>query len=167
MKRWTENEIQTLRENYNKISNTALLTILPGKSANAIYKKAYRLGLRKSPEIEFINRSESRKGEKAANWHGGTSKTSKGYKQVLCPGHHRADSRGYVMEHILVWERESGTQLAHNCCIHHLNGVKDDNRIENLCVMLHNAHTKYHHTGSKRTRETREKISEARRKRIA
>lgn len=86
-------------------------------------------------------------------------KTAKGYIAVLCPGHHMADRRGYVMEHILVWEEASGMQLPDNCCIHHLNGIKDDNRIENLCVMLHTAHTAFHHKGMKRRAETKALIS--------
>ena len=163
MKSWTEEEVSILLCNYNKVSNDTLMKMLPGKSLLGIYKKAYKLGMRKSPEIEHLNRSEARKGEKGANWRGGVKTNKQGYRLVLCPEHHRADSSGYVMEHILVWERESGSLLPDKCCIHHLNGVKNDNRIENLCVMLHNAHTIHHHTGAKRSKETREKISRARR----
>lgn len=165
MKTWTENEVSILIENYNRVSNTSLHLLIPSKSPLAIYKKAYKMGLRKSPEISFLNRSEVRKGEKAANWRGGVKTTPKGYRMVLCPGHHRADSNGYVFEHILVWEKTSGTKLPANCCIHHLNGIKNDNRIENLCVMLHSAHTVYHHTGAKRSQQTRENISNSRRNR--
>lgn len=163
MKTWTEEEVSVLLDNYNKVSNTELQQMIPSKSPLAIYKKAYKLGLRKSPEIEFLNRSEARKGEKCPNWHGGVKTTKSGYRMVLQPGHHRADRGGYVMEHILVWEKESGLMLPPNCCIHHLNGVKSDNRIENLCVMVHGAHTVYHHTGAKRSQQTRENISNARR----
>lgn len=163
MKTWTDAEISILLNNYNRVGNDALQQMIPGKSPLAIYKKAYKLGLRKSPEIEFLNRSEARKGEKGANWRGGIYEIQKGYRMVLCPEHHRADSRGYVMEHILVWEIETGVRLPDNCCIHHLNGVKSDNRIENLCLMLHKAHTIHHHTGAKRSQKTREKISKSRR----
>lgn len=165
MKTWTEEEISILLDNYNKVSNAVLHQMISKKSPLAIYKKAYKLGLRKSPENEYLNRSEARKGDKGPNWRGGVKTTKKGYRMVLCPGHHRADAGGYVMEHILVWESESGTTLPENCCIHHLNGIKCDNRIENLCVMLHGAHTAFHHTGAKRSKETREKISNSRRNR--
>ena len=164
MKTWAEDEVSILLTHYNSVSNTALEQMLPDKTPLAIYKKAYKLGLRKAPEIEFLNRSEARNGDKGANWHGGMQTTKAGYRLVLCPGHHRADPRGYVMEHILVWEKESGTMLPDNCCIHHLNGIKDDNRIENLCVMLHGAHTAFHHTGVRLSKETREKISKAMRR---
>lgn len=166
IKTWSNQEVSILLENYNKISNTKLQVLLPGKSVQGIYKKAYKMGLRKSPEIEFINRSEAKRGEKSGNWRGGIRKTSKGYRQTLLPEHPRADSSGYVMEHILVWERETGLLVPPGFCIHHLNGDKSDNRIENLCLMPHAAHTKHHSIGRKHSEETKAKISEARRDKI-
>ncbi len=44
------------------------------------------------------------------------------------------------------------------------NGNKADNRIQNLCMMQHTAHTVFHHTGAKRSTETRKKISERKKK---
>lgn len=89
----------------------------------------------------------------------GCTVTSKGYKLVKVPNHHRADCRGYVLEHILVFEEKTGVKVPDNCCVHHLNGDKSDNRIENLCLMLTTAHTKHHNTGRKVAVETRRKIS--------
>ena len=141
--------------------------MFPSKSKLAIYKKAYKLGLRKSPEIEFLNRSAAKKGEKSSNWNGGIKTTKKGYRLVLCPGHHRADTSGYVMEHIFIWENESGIPLPPNCCVHHLNGIKNDNRIENLCLMIKSAHTIHHHTGSKRSEQTKAILSVKAKERFA
>ena len=160
MKTWTDEEIRILSENYNRVSNEQLSRLIPNKSRYAIYKRAYKMGLRKTKEMEFINRSEVRKGEKGANWKGGTRETRKGYKQILAPDHPRADAAGYVMEHILVWEKETGVPVPQNCCIHHLNGDKTDNRISNLCMMQFAAHTVYHHTGKKRSEATKQKIRE-------
>lgn len=163
MHTWTEEEISTLLVNYNAVSNDDLSKLLPQKSKQGIYKKAYKMGLRKTEEIKFLNRSESKKRERSSNWNGGTRTTAKGYKQVLMPEHMRADKTGYVMEHILVWEKETGIPVPPSCCVHHLNGNKADNRIENLCLMSKGAHTVFHHKGTHHSEETKEKI---RRKRL-
>jgi hypothetical protein len=70
-------------------------------------------------------------GEKNGNWKGGRTYSKAGYVMVKSPGHPRA-SQGYVFEHILVMEALLGRFLLLGETVHHLNGVKDDNRRENL-----------------------------------
>lgn len=72
------------------------------------------------------------KGKDAVAYKGGKFTTQQGYVLVLAPEHPAQISKGYVWEHRLVMEEHLGRYLLPKETVHHRNGIKDDNRIENL-----------------------------------
>ena len=87
---------------------------------------------------------EVRKGDKHWNWKGGRRKSSEGYVGIYVypddPLYPMADKAGYIYEHRLLMARMLGRCLDHTEIVHHLNGIRDDNRIENLELMPDRKH---------------------------
>lgn len=74
---------------------------------------------------------EANRGEKSGRWTGGRKRDG-GYIRIKKRDHPNADCNGYVAEHRLVMEEHLGRYLESWEIIHHINGIKDDNRVENL-----------------------------------
>ena len=91
---------------------------------------------------KYANQCKSccRKGDKHPSWRGGRHLNNQGYVCILEPSNHHANNRGYVLEHILVWEKAHNQSLPDGWVIHHVNGIKDDNRIENLAGLPDRKH---------------------------
>ena len=89
-------------------------------------------------DIRKIKHKKGRgRGPENPYWKGGRYKDhTSGYILVYSPNHPFASKKGYVREHRLVVENFLGRHLQKNELVHHKNGVKDDNRIENLEVVL-------------------------------
>ena len=85
---------------------------------------------------ENIDRSKYYLGENNPFWKGGKTYNN-GYVYVLAQ--REGKKHRYQAEHIVVWEQANGP-LPEGWIIHHLNGVRDDNRLENLIAMPRERH---------------------------
>ena len=64
-------------------------------------------------------------------WKGGRRK-ARGYILIWKPEHPNAWKHGYVYEHILIMSEYLNRPLEKTERVHHKNGIKDDNSLENL-----------------------------------
>jgi hypothetical protein len=85
--------------------------------------------------------SENSIAHKNPSWKGGRVKTNEGYIRIYMPNHPESNKQ-YVLEHRLIMEQKLGRYLTKDELVHHLNGIKDDNRPENLVVTFKPAHEK-------------------------
>jgi hypothetical protein len=101
---------------------------------------------------KFINGHNARlqpSGKDARNYKYGRKKCDR-YWTVLRKGHPRANYRGYVYEHILVFED------TYNCCVlpwgvvHHRDESRTNNVWYNLQGMTRTQHLRLHKLGKKR-----------------
>ena len=84
-------------------------------------------------------------GKANARWNGGRWKHPDGYIGVAVPeGHHLRQAHGYAFEHQIVAEETIGRRLNDDEVVHHRNGVRDDNRPENLEVTTRSDHARGH-----------------------
>lgn len=78
-------------------------------------------------------------------WKGGRIKTTQGYIHILNRTHPRSNCRHYVPEQILEVEKYLKRFLSKKEAVHHINGIKDDNRIKNLYLFTNEIkHQRYH-----------------------
>lgn len=94
----------------------------------------------------------------AALWYRGgyTCKAPGGYVREYNPFHPKGSRRGLVMQHRLVIERSIGRLLTSTEVVHHKNGDRTDNRLENLELLKdQNAHMTHEHIERRKARYAR------------
>lgn len=79
------------------------------------------------------------RGKETPNWKGGKSKHLDGYVYIWNP-----ERKTYEREHRLIMEEHIGRKLEKYEDVHHINGIKDDNRIENLMLLSRSEHASLH-----------------------
>ena len=78
--------------------------------------------------IKFLHKI----GTDASHWKNGRWIHKRGYIWIWNRNHPFANADGYVYEHRLIMEKHLGRYLTKQEVVHHKNGIKNDNRIENL-----------------------------------
>lgn len=83
-------------------------------------------------ELAHRNKVIAHKGKRSCAWKGGRIRDKFGYIQVWMPEHPNCKSCGYIHEHRVVMSQFLGRPLIEKENVHHKNGDREDNRIENL-----------------------------------
>jgi len=107
-----------------------------GSEPKIINGKSLRRGITKSCRCRMKN---------GKLWKNGTKMDSRGYILLRKPEHPNADKSKYVPEHVYVMSEHIGRPLRKGEQIHHRNGIRDDNSIDNLELCTRNTH----HSGQK------------------
>lgn len=109
------------------------------ESGSSIYKIGKTFGATPQSVWKILRTGGVEFRDKA--WRGGRVKATGGYTAVAAePGDEIASAMatvtGYVLEHRLVMARSLGRPLAKNETVHHINGDKTDNSLENLQLRM-------------------------------
>lgn len=105
-----------------------------------------RLGKRlsESHRLKVVKTLNHGQGSENNSWNGGRSITGEGYVLVRAPHHPNAYPNGYYKEHRLILEQHLGRYLGEDEIVHHINGDKQDNRLENLELTTQSEHSAHH-----------------------
>ena len=108
--------------------------------------KQAHIGMKASEDTRKKMR-EAKTGKKSNNWKGGRTIHDKGYILIWMPEHPYCNNQGYVFEHRLIMEQVLGRYLKPEEVIHHKNGIKDDNKQENLGLFESAGYHRQFHRG--------------------
>ena len=137
MKEYTNKE--TLEKVYNQF-----LSLNKTAEYFGISKKLV-LNYMKRFDIPRYIRPKKYKEVKPDTYHVGYIITWNGYKKIKAPADYpNKDNKGYVMEHRLVMEKYIGRYLESNEEVHHIDGNKFNNKIENLQLLTKQEHRRIH-----------------------
>jgi hypothetical protein len=135
MVQWNEEEEFVLREFFPNYGAKGCIELLQNRTHAQIHWKAKRLGLYCDITQQRINY-----GIKHNDFEINRSYGSGGYIVVKIDG-------VLKYEHKVIAERHLGRSLNADEVVHHVNEIKDDNRLENLAVLSRSDHMKLHRHG--------------------
>lgn len=136
-----------------------IVGLTPGAICSILRRRNVKM--RTPNETTALKFPEGRRGENTSNWRGGRRRvgTKGAYIYKYSPEHPNSKDGGYVMEHRLVMEEKLGRLLTKDEIVHHINGDKKDNNIENLeLVSDRGTHTREHFERSHKTKQLEEAL---------
>lgn len=109
----------------------------PLDQGDPVYKRCKSCAAKQSHKVR--DRGYYKRGSEHYAWKGGRSKTHEGYIYLWLPRGHpyiaMATKGTRVLEHRLFVAMSVGRCLESWEIVHHINGIRDDNRLENLELM--------------------------------
>lgn len=108
-----------------------------------------KLGVRKvrkynRKELEEVAKNIPPIRRKTKPFKGTGKRDHHGYIRIYQPTHPNSNCDGYVHEHRLVMAEHLGRKIESDEVVHHINHIKDDNRLENLELLSKSDHAKQH-----------------------
>lgn len=128
---------------FSKISKTLERYNIPKRSRKQVASLAVKKGLYNHKGKN--NGMYGKTGKKCPHWKGGKKLDSDGYIRIYVGKKYPNNDNGYVLEHRYIVEQKIRRYLTSEEQVHHINGKRNDNRIENLMLFANRAeHQKYH-----------------------
>lgn len=115
--------------------------VTPEERANR--SRAYKGKTVSEKQRQLISEANSCNYNGLNGW-GHVKRLPNGYVIAYAPKHPKAHKDGYVLLHRLVVEFQLGRYLEDGEVVHHMNHIRDDNRIENLILMNRKEHMSMH-----------------------
>lgn len=131
-RRWTPERLQRAVDLYRSGMSLRAVAAEIGSDPGTVGKRLKKVGA-------IRDKAEMYRGAGNPAWVGGRGQDGDGYIWVYHPDHPFARKSGRVLEHRLVMEQHLGRYLKRNEVVHHKNGDRSDNRIENLELYASNA----------------------------
>jgi hypothetical protein len=129
IKSWIEDDGKTQQWIADELQNT----LDPRVTAKLIYKVCKKHGIQ-------CQRTGPRSGPGHPEWKGGRIVNKDGYIEIYSPNHpNQRKHTKYILEHRLVMEGSIGRHLTREEVVHHRDGDKQNNSIENLELFSSNA----------------------------
>lgn len=130
---WTAEEEDVIRTYFPEWGSRKCMELLPSRTKEQIHWKAKRLDVYCNITKQRVNY-----GIKHVDMEKDKSYSTQGYIVIKIDGKLRT-------EQDVIAEQALGRCLTSEEVVHHINEIKDDNYLDNLCVLTRSDHCKLHH----------------------